>query len=102
MIEIVGPKYGLDPQKIKIKIIGKRPGEKIYEELTNNEEIRRTVEMEKYLCIVPATSSNDLKQVSKEYDDVINHEVTNPYNSSIEVSLTKKELREYLLSKNIV
>ena len=102
MIEVISPKYDLDPKKIDIKTIGKRPGEKIYEELTNNEEMRRTIEMKKYLCIVPATSANDLKQESKDYDEVINCDVTNPYNSSIEKSLTKKELKEYLLSKEII
>ncbi len=39
MIEILAPKYGYDPKDIKIKIIGQRPGEKIYESLFTREEM---------------------------------------------------------------
>jgi FlaA1/EpsC-like NDP-sugar epimerase len=102
MVEILAPKYGYDPKKIKIKTIGKRPGEKIYEELTNDEEIRRTIEMEKYLCIIPSTSKYSLEEKSKKYSNVTSYHVTNPYNSSIEKKMTKAELRKYLLTKNLV
>ena len=32
MIELLAPKYGLDVNKIEIKEIGRKPGEKIYED----------------------------------------------------------------------
>jgi FlaA1/EpsC-like NDP-sugar epimerase len=102
MIEIIAPRFGFEPDKVGIEIIGKRPGEKTYEELTNNEEIRRTIEMKKYLCIIPATNSSNLEKESKNYKDVVSFKATNPYNSSIEKSLTKQELKQYLLTENII
>ena len=39
MIEELGPLYGYKPEKIKIKIIGKRLGEKLFEELMNEDEL---------------------------------------------------------------
>jgi len=38
----------------KIKIIGSRPGEKLYEELISDEELRRLSEQDKYFVIYPA------------------------------------------------
>lgn len=38
MIEELAPKYGYDSKEIEIKIIGKRSGEKMYEELITEEE----------------------------------------------------------------
>jgi len=102
MVEILVPKYGFNPEDIKIEVIGKRPGEKVYEELTNEEEIRRTIEMERYLCVIPPTNKKSIKEICKNYPNVINYNVSNPYNSSVEKPLTKTELKNYLLSKNII
>ena len=38
----------------KIEIIGKQYGEKLYEELMNEEEIRRSYELKDYIVILPA------------------------------------------------
>jgi len=102
MIEFLAPKYGFNPEKIKIEIIGERAGEKIYEELTNHEEIRRTIEMDKYLCIIPSTNKLSLEDISKRYTNIISCNVTNPYNSSVEKKMTKLDLKEYLITKNII
>lgn len=102
MIEVIAPKHGFNPEDIKIKIIGRRPGEKTFEELTNYEEIRRTIEMEKYLCIIPSTKKESMKEISINYPNVISHIVKNPYNSSVEKPMTKIELKNYLLNKNII
>lgn len=38
MIKNLAPKYGFDPERITMEFIGKRPGEKMYEELITEEE----------------------------------------------------------------
>ncbi len=102
MIEILAPKYGYDPKDINIEIIGSRPGEKTYEELTNDEEMRRTIEMENYLCVIPSTNKKTLKEISTMYSDVISHQLNNPYNSSLEEKMTKLELKKYLIKKELI
>ena len=57
---------------------------------------------EKYLCIIPSTNKDSLEAISKKYSDVISHQVTNPYNSSVEKKMTKLELKEYLESKKLI
>ena len=51
MINNLAPLYGHDPSK-KIEIIGMKPGEKLYEELMNTEETRRTIELSNYFSVL--------------------------------------------------
>ncbi len=102
MAELLAPKFGYKKDDIKIEIIGSRPGEKIYEELTNSEEIRRTIEMENFLCILPSNSNYSSKSILKNYPKTTGKKVEKPYNSSLETSMTKKELKYYLIEKKLV
>jgi len=56
MIHELAPKYGHDPDKIKIKNIGKRPGEKLYEELMTEEESENAYENEEMFVVLPQTA----------------------------------------------
>lgn len=81
MIEELSPVYGYKPEEIKTEIIGKRLGEKTYEELMTKEEMIRAVDKcELYIinskktnskeCIV--YNSNLVKKLSKdEIKDII-------------------------------
>ncbi len=70
--------YGHNHEDIGIEIVGPRPGEKDYEELTTHEEVRRTQEGENLLVVVPAYSAAyekldynydfDLKRSDYEYN----------------------------------
>ena len=51
MINGLAPRHGYRPGDIAIEIIGTRPGEKLYEELLNDEETRRTIETDDYFII---------------------------------------------------
>ena len=53
VIEELAPKYGYDPKDVNIKIIGKRPGEKLYEELIIKEEIYNLEELEDLYVVHP-------------------------------------------------
>ena len=89
--------------KPKIKIIGLRPGEKLYETMCPNEEVSQTIEFKKYFVITPAIRFYDVKnnflknklgemgkKVSKDFE----------YNSKNNIFLNKSEIKKYLDSEN--
>jgi len=53
MIQELAPKCSYDPKDIKIKIIGKRRGEKLYEELMTEDEAMNAYETEDMLVVLP-------------------------------------------------
>jgi UDP-N-acetylglucosamine 4,6-dehydratase/5-epimerase len=63
MVEQFAPIYGHDPAKIKIKITGKRAGERSQEELITEEESENAYEVEDMLVVMPASAS--VKQTGK-------------------------------------
>jgi len=95
MIEELAPKYGYEPENIKIEIIGSKPGEKLYEELMSSEETRRTCELEEYFAVMPAFS-NMYKNIHYDYAGKLSDSISNPYNSEIEKPLTKDQLFSFL------
>ena len=71
----------------EIKYIGVKPGEKMYEELVNDEEIRRTVDHGEFLRISPLfemRSSNKINSIDK------------PFNSANEKKLSINAISDYL------
>lgn len=52
-IEVFAKKFGYDPQRIEIKIIGRRPGEKLHEELMTEYEASRAIELPDMFVILP-------------------------------------------------
>jgi FlaA1/EpsC-like NDP-sugar epimerase len=54
MISLMGPRIGRDPEKIAIKYVGARPGEKLYEELMTTEEVSRVKELPTMFAILPS------------------------------------------------
>ena len=54
MIDALAPTYGHAPGSIEIVEVGRRPGEKVYEELMNEEEVRRSIELDKFFVVLPA------------------------------------------------
>jgi len=53
MIEEFAPRYGHDPKEIEIKSIGKRLGEKIFEELMTEDETENAYEDEEMIVLLP-------------------------------------------------
>jgi UDP-N-acetylglucosamine 4,6-dehydratase len=64
MIEKLAPKYGYDPRSIKTRIIGKRKGEKSYEELLTEDESVNAYETEDMLVVLPHPPGKGLKRIS--------------------------------------
>jgi len=58
MIDDLAPRYGRNPQDIKIQIIGTRPGEKMHEQLITEEEASRTFDNGELYAILPSTADS--------------------------------------------
>lgn len=101
MIDELAPGYGHDPQKIEIQYIGAKPGEKMYEELLSEEEIRRTLELQDFFAILPAFKSV-YQRIDYRYEGVLAEAVSKPYNSRLEVPMSVPDLRAYLKQHGIL
>lgn len=95
MIEELAPRFGFRAADIRLEIIGCKPGEKMYEELLNEEEIRRTVELERFFAILPAFKGI-YQCIQYDYDTLIKDQVDRPYNSALQPALSRDELADYL------
>lgn len=100
MIREVAPCYGYRPEDIRIEVIGRKPGEKLYEELMSQEETRRALELERYYVVIPAFASL-YKKIGYEYDGVMSRKVDNAYHSGNEEPLTQTELASFLRRNNL-
>lgn len=95
MIDELAPLFGHDPAALEIQEVGRRPGEKIYEELMNEEEVRRSIELERFFLVLPALS--DLYgDPSGKYSGVLSESIDRPYNSETERAMSTGELRDYM------
>lgn len=101
MIAELAPRYGLSPAEIEIKIIGSKPGEKMYEELMNEEEIRRAWELEQYFIVLPAYGSI-YRKIDYSYSNVVSKTVAKPYNSANHPPLSQGALAEFLHTHNLL
>jgi FlaA1/EpsC-like NDP-sugar epimerase len=101
MIEELAGLYGHSSNEIEIKIIGTKPGEKMYEELMSLEETRRAIELEKYFVVKPAFESL-YREIDYSYENIVSDKVTNPYHSGNEQKLSKAELKNFLISNNLL
>ena len=95
MIGELAPGYGLSVEGVEITNIGNKPGEKMYEELMNEEEIRRAWELNKYFVVLPAYGSI-YRKIDYSYSNVISKTVVKPYNSANHSPLSQSELAEFL------
>ena len=101
MIRELAPAYGRKPEDIEIQIIGHKAGEKMYEELMNIEETRRSWELGRYFVILPAFT-DIYREIDYDYPDIKSREVTQAYQSDNEVSLSKDRLAVFLKDNNIL
>jgi len=95
MVEELAPAFGHDPADIDIISIGARPGEKRYEELMNEEEVRRAFDIGQFLLVRPALATLQEPPSSQGQPD-------RPYNSHHETPLTRAELRSFLLTNGLL
>ena len=101
MIQALAAEHGHDPGKIATQIIGVKAGEKMYEELLNEEEIRRTIEMQDFFVVLPAFK-NLYEQIEYAYPGVLRSHVSAPYNSSRVAPLERDALEAYLRANHLL
>lgn len=86
MINTLASRYGHDPAKIELRVVGARPGEKMYEELLTGEETRRALELEEYFVVRPAFTPV-YSRIRYEYPRLLSQKVERPYISAEEPKL---------------
>lgn len=88
-----------DGQSIDVKEIGAKPGEKMYEELMNDEEVRRTYEIEDFFVVLPALAGDydELYPISRGRE-----RADRPYNSSVEPAMDTSALADYFETRTIL
>ena len=101
MIRELAPGFDHRPQDIEIQIIGHKPGEKMYEELMNIEETRRSWELSRYFVILPAFT-DVYHEIDYEYPDIKSKTVTRAYQSASEKTLSKAQLAAFLKKNKIL
>ncbi|WP_040409489.1 SDR family NAD(P)-dependent oxidoreductase [Arhodomonas aquaeolei] len=85
--------------EVEIIEIGSKPGEKMYEELMNEEEVRRTWEYGDFFVILSAFAD----QTTPAYAHLrANRQPDRPYNSAHELSLNRDEVAAYFEDKGVL
>ena len=99
MVREYAPKCGRRPADIEIRLIGPKPGEKMHEELMNEEETRRSLELDRYFVVRPALARPER---AEPYDGVVRKTVERPYNSANVKPLSQEELARFLHAHHLV
>jgi FlaA1/EpsC-like NDP-sugar epimerase len=102
MIALLAPIYGRNSQEIPLRFVGIRSGEKLYEELLTVEETVRVLETERMFAILPSLQGFSDK-VQYNYKDLVERtSLLKQYISDQETPMTIKEIKQYLLTNNIL
>ena len=95
LIEVLAPRYGHDPQTVKIDVVGARPGEKMFEELLNEEELRRTVELPNHFVVIPAFHYI-YKKIDYDFAGAAPARLDHGYRSDKDRPLSRDEIHDFL------
>lgn len=101
LIEELSLIYGHDKDSIEIEIIGKKPGEKNYEELMSEEEKGRAIELKDYFCILPAFRGI-YSSINYAYEGVVSYDVKDAYVSSSQDYLDVADIKNILKSYSLL
>jgi len=100
IIEEIAPKHGIKPKDVKIKEIGSRPGEKIYESLMTEDEANNALEIDDMFIVMPhKTLGLDINPSA--YIGAKKCTLRD-YNSMNSKRLSKQELKELLYEINLL
>ena len=101
MIEELAQNCGYSPNEIKLKLIGTKPGEKLYEELMTEDEARRALESEDMFILFP--EMKELSHIDKSsYPSVSEIAEVKAYTSKDVKHLTREEIKEILYQENLI
>jgi FlaA1/EpsC-like NDP-sugar epimerase len=101
LIKLVAPLYGRNPNDIKVTVTGSRPGEKLWEELSTDEESRRILEGDRYLCVLP--SANDIPaDIEQRYAALGLKRSSCIYNSHHEPKMSDEEILKFIMLDGVL
>jgi FlaA1/EpsC-like NDP-sugar epimerase len=101
MIDELAQNCGYSQNEIKTKIIGTKPGEKLYEELMTEDEARRALESEDMFILSP--EMKELSHIDKSsYPSVSEIAEVKAYTSKDVKYLTREEIKEILYQENLI
>ena len=98
MIEELAPKYGHKPSKIKIKIFGIRPGEKLSEQLMTEEEAQNVEERKNMFILRPTLVAPHVVEKGPIFKKVPSER----YDARKTKPLTKAEIRKLLREEKLI
>jgi len=101
MIDELAPRFGREPDSIRIEVIGAKPGEKMYEELMSEEETKRSVELDDMFVTLPAFRGI-YSEIDYSYPTQKPGTVDNPYISSREPHMSKDDVRKFLIDGGVL
>ena len=100
LIEGLAPRYDYSPKDINIKIIGTKPGEKMYEELMTEDEAIRSLERDDMFIILPEIEDG-LTVIDKSAYDATPIR-SKDYVSKDTVPITRDEIKSILKKDGII
>ena len=95
MIDSLAEAAGHDPASIEIVHTGPRPGEKLWEELSTDEESNRILEGERFLIVLPATADEAARR-RYVYEDLPVERSSIIYHSDRETKMSEAEILAFL------
>ncbi|WP_191090149.1 SDR family NAD(P)-dependent oxidoreductase [Histidinibacterium aquaticum] len=100
MIRMLAPLHGYKPTEIELRETGPRPGEKLYEELSTEEEAERLCEAGDFLIVVPPGRATAPEAVDWPGLDAV--PTRRVYHSSRETPLSEAGIEEMLLRPGVL
>jgi FlaA1/EpsC-like NDP-sugar epimerase len=101
MVRLIAPYYGHKSSELEIKEIGTRLGEKLWEELNTDEEVRRTYDLGKYLVVLPALRGSN-GHIDYAYSGTALAKCEKIYHSANEPAMNDDELEQLLMRPNVL
>ena len=101
MITLLAPVFGHDPDAIVVRTVGARPGEKLWEELSTEEESRRIFETDDFLVVFPALAT-DIAERSQSYPDLTLTATDRVYHSDRETCMQDEEIIAFLARPGVL
>ena len=97
VIDEYAKKYGLEKGQINTKVIGPRPGEKLFEELMTESESKLAFETKEMMIIPPQIVLPNIRYEATEYEGAKKSKLTR-YVSRDTKPLSKKEIKKLLFN----
>jgi len=101
MISRLAPVFGQDPAAIDLKVVGARPGEKLWEELSTDEEANRLLESDRFLIVLPPGHTAEQRQ-QYVYDEIECQPSTIVYHSDRSAVMSDGEITDMILREGVL